>query len=83
MRHLVRLSRSSFLATLQKRLPKFRLPLAADDRDSVLDLQTVFTRCYDQGGFVAKIDYGSDPATALTDDDRKWLSDWLKQQKLR
>src|SRR5262245_39459491 len=27
-----------YTATLQKRLPRFRLPLAADDRDPVLDL---------------------------------------------
>ena len=72
-----------YTATLQKKLPRFRLPLAADDRDSVLDLQTVFSRCYDQGGFCGKIDYGLDPATTLADDDRKWLNDWLKQQKLR
>jgi len=72
-----------YTATLQKKLPRFRLPLAADDRDAVLDLQTTFARCFDQGNFAAKIDYGADPVTTLADDDRKWLGDWLKQQKLR
>jgi hypothetical protein len=72
-----------YTATLQKRLPRFRLPLAADDRDTVLDLHTAFSRCYDQGGFSAKIDYRRDPGTALTDEDRRWLDDLLKQQKLR
>ena len=72
-----------YTATLQKRLPRFRLPLAADDRDTVLDLQTVFARCYDQGAFGGKIDYGRDPVTTLADDDRKWLRDLLKQQKVR
>jgi hypothetical protein len=72
-----------YTATLQKRLPRFRLPLASDDRDTVLDLQTAFARCFDQGGFAAKIDYHRDPPTALGDDDRKWLHDLLKQQKLR
>ena len=43
-----------YTATLQKRLPRFRLPLAADDHDTVLDLYTVFTRCYDQGGFASR-----------------------------
>ena len=62
-----------YTATLQKRLPRFRLPLAADDRDTVLDLHTAFTRCYDQGGFAAKIDYKRDPATPLPEDDRRWL----------
>jgi len=72
-----------YTATLQKRLPKFRLPLASDDRDTVLDLHATFTRCYDQGDFAAKIDYQRDPAVAVNDEDRKWLNDLLKQQKLR
>lgn len=72
-----------YTATLQKRLPRFRLPLASDDKDTVLDLHTAFTRCYEQGGFAAKINYGKDPSTPLIDEDRKWLNDLLKQQKLR
>lgn len=72
-----------YTATLQKRLPRFRLPLAGDDRDTVVDLQTAFARCFDQGGFAAQIDYQRDPPTTLSSDDRQWLSDFLKQQKLR
>src|SRR4029077_2773171 len=72
-----------YTATLQKPLPRFRLPLAADDRDTVLDLHTAFTRCYDQGGFAAKIDYQKDPVTALSNEDRTWLQELLKQAKLR
>jgi hypothetical protein len=72
-----------YTTTLQKRLPRFRLPLAGDDRDTVLDLHVAFTRCYDQGGFAAKIDYGRDPATPLNDEDRRWLNQLLTQQKLR
>jgi hypothetical protein len=72
-----------YTATLQKRLPRFRLPLAADDRDTVLDLHAAFTRCYDQGNFAAKINYQRDPATRVTDETRKWLGDLLKQHKLR
>ncbi len=72
-----------YTATLQKRLPRFRLPLAPDDRDTVLDLHTAFSRCYDQGGFAGKIDYSRDPPTALAPDDRVWLHEVLRQQKLR
>ena len=72
-----------YTATLNKRLPRFRLPLASDDRDTVLDLQTAFTRCFEQGDFAAKIDYQLDPPTRLDDPDRKWLDELLKQQKLR
>lgn len=72
-----------YTATLQKRLPRFRMPLAGDDRDTVVDLQTAFTRCYDQAGFQSQIDYHRDPPVALNDEDREWLSELLKQQKLR
>ncbi len=71
-----------YTATLQKRLPRFRLPLAADDRDTVLDLFTAFTRCYDQGGFASKIDYKRDPAAPLQEEDRRWLNEVLKQHRL-
>src|SRR5262245_26601931 len=72
-----------YSATLQKRLPRFRLPLAADDRDTVLDLQASFSRCYDQGAFASKVDYRRDPQVPLEDEDRRWLNELLKQQKLR
>ena len=72
-----------YTATLQKRLPRFRLPLAADDRDTVLDLHASFTRCYDQGGFAAQINYKTEPAVPLSVEDRRWLNDLLKEQKLR
>jgi hypothetical protein len=72
-----------YTTTLQKRLPRFRLPLASDDRDTVLDLHTAFNRCYDQGGFQARIDYQRDPSTPLEDEDRQWLDELLRQHKLR
>jgi len=72
-----------YTATLQKRLPRFRLPLASDDRDTVIDLQAVLARCYDQGNFGQVVDYRRDPAVRLDDDDRSWLHNLLKQQKLR
>jgi hypothetical protein len=72
-----------YTATLQKKLPKFRLPLAADDRDTVLDLQTVFVRCFDQANFIAQINYQREPPTRLDEDDRKWMDDLLRSQKLR
>jgi hypothetical protein len=72
-----------YSSTLQKRLPRFRLPLSADDRDTVLDLQTSYTRCYDQGGFAGQIDYQRDPAVRLSDEDRQWLHEVLRKEKLR
>ena len=72
-----------FPATLQKRLPKFRLPLAADDRDTVIDLQAAFARAYDQGDFAKHVNYDSDPATKLGDDNRDWLRQRLEEQQKR
>src|SRR5262249_60819854 len=56
-----------YAASLQKRLPRLRLPLAADDRDTVLDLQAAFTGCYQRGGYAGRIDYCPDPAVPLRD----------------
>src|SRR5262249_20894227 len=72
-----------YTATLQKRLPRFRLPLAGDDRDTVVDLYTIFTRSFDHGSFAAKINYQRDPSIPLSDEKRRWLDELLKQQKLR
>lgn len=72
-----------YTSTLEKRLPRFRLPLAPDDRDTVIDLQAAFARAFDQGGFVEQIDYKKDPATRISDANRKWLDDRLQAAKRR
>lgn len=74
-----------YTATLAKRLPKFKLPLALDDRDTMLDLQAAFARAFDVGSFGSLIDYRTPPPpdVPLSDDNRKWVDDTLKQVKLR
>jgi len=72
-----------YTSTLPKRLPRFKVPLASDDRDTVLDLQATFARAYDQGNFAAHVDYGRDPTTRMEDSDREWVREWLRQMKLR
>jgi hypothetical protein len=72
-----------YTATLEKRLPRFRLPLAADDRDTVVDLQAAFTRAFDQGNFAEQIDYRKDPATRLSEHNRRWLDAKLRELKMR
>jgi hypothetical protein len=57
-----------YTATLEKRLPRFRLPLASDDRDTVVDLQAVFTRAYESGNFGSQIDYRREPCIPLNSD---------------
>ncbi|VTU00515.1 Uncharacterized protein OS=Chloroflexus aurantiacus (strain ATCC 29364 / DSM 637 / Y-400-fl) GN=Chy400_4122 PE=4 SV=1: DUF4058: DUF4058 [Gemmataceae bacterium] len=74
-----------YTATIQKRLPKFKLPLAADDRDALLDLQAAFARAYDLGGFAAAVEYRSAPPAEvpLTAAQRAWVDELLKQTKMR
>jgi hypothetical protein len=72
-----------YSATLQKRLPRFRLPLAADDRDTVLDLQASFTRSYAEGGYRARIDYRREPPVPLREESRHWLDSTLVACGLR
>ena len=74
-----------YTATIQKRLPKFKLPLAPDDRDALLDLQAAFARAYDLGGFASLVEYKCPPPAdvPLTDAQKLWLEDLLKQMKMR
>ena len=68
------------LVRLGKRLP---LPLAMDDRDTVVDLQVAFARAFDQAGFEKRIDYKATPAAVKDEEDRRWLHELLVQMKLR
>lgn len=72
-----------YTSTLAKRLPRFKVPLSPDDRDTVLDLQATFTRAFDQLNFASKIDYRQDPDTKMSDLQLTWIADWLKQMRLR
>jgi hypothetical protein len=65
-----------YTTTLRKRLPRIRLPLASDDRDLVVDLQAVFSRCYDRH-FDGRVDYSKDPPALLDEDDARWLRNLL------
>ena len=68
---------------VRKRLPKFKLPLAADDRDTVLDLQLAFARAYDTGRFDKQVDYTRPlpPDVKLRDDDRQWVLETVNPPK--
>jgi hypothetical protein len=72
-----------YTSTLQKPLPRFRMPLGHDSRDVLVDLQATFSKAFEAGHFGKRIDYGQDPAVPLDDADRTWLRDLLKRHKLR
>jgi len=68
---------------LDKSLPRFRLPLADDHQDTLVDLQTIFVRAFEQGSFREKVDYSVDPSAPICDESYEWLHDLLKQSGLR
>lgn len=72
-----------YTATLPKRLPRFKVPLAADDRDTVIDLQSAFVRTYDQGSFASQIDYRLEPDVRFKPPVKEWFDRWLKEAKIR
>lgn len=63
--------------TVRVRLPRIRVPLRAPDPDTVLDLQAVFARCYDSGGYGDFVDYRSDPPVPLPPADAAWADGLL------
>ncbi|MBI3863629.1 MAG: DUF4058 family protein, partial [Planctomycetia bacterium] len=46
-----------YAVPLQRRLPNVLIPLSADDPDVTLDLQGVFTRCWDEGPYPQILEY--------------------------
>lgn len=64
-----------YTAGVRKRLPKFKLPLASDDRDMVLDLQAIFANAYAAGAFELLVNYQRAlPAEVkLNAADRDWV----------
>ena len=65
--------------TIRRRLPRIRVPLRAPDPDIVLDLQAVFVRCYDSGGYEDFVDYNAEPPVPLAPDDATWADALLRE----
>jgi hypothetical protein len=72
-----------YTSTLQKPLPRFRLPLAADDRDTVLNLHAAFTRAFDQGDFDGQIDYRREPPGPVSEKYRPLMETLLREVRER
>jgi len=69
--------------SLQRRLPRVRVPLREPDPDVALDLQAVFTRCYDNGGYADFVDYRQPPPGPLALEEAAWADGLLKGKELR
>jgi hypothetical protein len=72
-----------YSVTVCKRLPRVAIPLRAPDADVVLDLPSIFTRCYDNGAYATRIDYNQPPPEPLRPDDEAWADALLSAAGLR
>ena len=72
-----------YFVRLQTRLPRIRIPLLPEDRDVVLDVQAVLTRCYAAARYDLDIDYTRMPLVALSPSDMAWIEDYLSEKGLR
>ena len=68
---------------LQRRLPHFSIPLREPDADVGLDLQAVFTQCYDSGDYATLVDYGEPPVVTLSPEEAAWVDRLLEEKGLR
>ena len=68
-----------YASVLKNRLPKFKVPLAADDRDTVIDLQSAFARAYDAVLMTQAMDYsiGLPADVSFDSETRTWIQEWL------
>lgn len=74
---------AAYCIPLQRRLPRIGIPLRHPDPDIVLDVQAIFDRCYDSGGYEDFIDYHRVPTPPLGSSDAEWAALWLQTQGRR
>jgi hypothetical protein len=69
--------------SLRERLPRIRVPLSEGDSDLVLDVQAIFTRCYDEGAYERRINYEGEPQPPFSTEDTEWAHELLRTHGLR
>jgi len=60
-----------------------RIPLREPDPNVTLDLQAVFTKSYDNGGYADFVDYQQPSPVKLAPEDAAWMDGLLKGKGLR
>jgi hypothetical protein len=68
-----------YASPLQRRLQRVAIPLASDDHDVPLDLQAVFTRCWDEGPYPEVLRYGGPPPGTMTPEEVSWCEKLLRE----
>lgn len=64
---------------LRRALPAIPVPLAGEDADVALDLQSIFSTVYDRAAYDYSLDYRGAPEPALSDADAAWAKQILAE----
>jgi hypothetical protein len=64
---------------LHKKLPRILIPLAGDDPDVKLEIQTVLAQNYDDGTYRDRIDYSKPCVPRLRPEDQAWADALIRQ----
>jgi len=68
---------------LQDPLPEIAVPLTDNDKDVTLDLQAVFTRCWNEGPYPELLRYDGPPPGTLAADELRWCEEQLCEAGFR
>lgn len=74
---------SLYVFSMRQPFPNFVLPLAEGSEGIAIDLKPIIDEVYLLGSYDRDIDYERDPEPPLSDEDRVWLDDLLREQGLR
>lgn len=69
--------------SVRQSIPRFQLPLAPDDDEPEVDLNSRLHDLYDRAGYDLRIDYHDEPEPPLAGDDATWAAGLLQAAGLR
>jgi hypothetical protein len=72
-----------YAVPLEKRLPRLAVPLTLEDQDVPLDLEAVFTRCWEEGPYPELLRYDGPPPGTMTVEEIAWCETQLAQAGIR
>jgi hypothetical protein len=68
---------------LPDKIPELPMPLGAGEPEPMVNVKRLIDEIYDQGSYDLRIDYTRPPIPAVSESDRAWLDEILKQQGFR
>ncbi|MEB3215981.1 MAG: DUF4058 family protein [Nostocales cyanobacterium 94392] len=68
---------------LTQNIPTFYLPLLEGDKEPLVNLQDLINGIYHRASYDLVIDYSQEPVPELSEENKVWVDDILKEQRLR